>query len=53
MSNTQQGATPLNGDAIEEALEERQTPDSLAEATTAEEDSQALGRHATEADAKK
>lgn len=45
----------LNQDAdnLEEALEDKQEPDTLAEATTAPVEDEALGRHATEADRRK
>lgn len=42
----------LNQDAenLEKTLDDRQEPDSVAEATTAALDDEALGGHATEAD---
>lgn len=45
--------TTLKGEAIDKSLEDYETPDSLAEATTAALDDDALGGHATEDDVKK
>lgn len=39
-----------NANDLDKALEDKQEPDSLAEATTAALDEDALGGHATEAD---
>ena len=39
-----------DADSLEEALDDKQEPDTLAEATTAALEDEALGRHATEAD---
>lgn len=39
-----------DADSLEEALDNKQEPDSVAEATTAALDDDALGGHTTEAD---
>ena len=39
-----------DADSLEEALDDKQEPDTLAEATTAAVEDEALGRNATEAD---
>ena len=45
--------TTAQGEAIDKALDDQEEPESLAEATTAALDDDALGGHATEEDVKK
>ncbi|WP_193778032.1 hypothetical protein [Psychrobacter sp. FDAARGOS_221] len=54
MSNDANGVkATLKGEAIDKSLEQHESPDNLAEATTVALDDDALGGHATEDDVKK